>query len=74
MLKYNLILPYINSCMLFFSQEIHIQSDVDKYKAMPALGPECTIPSRYDLHCIPIPSPDVHVNCVIYVSLLRNKQ
>lgn len=30
-----------------------------------ALGPECTIPSRYDLHCIPIPSPDVHVNCVI---------
>ena len=44
---------------------MHVQSDVDKYKAMPALGPECTIPSRYDLHCIPIPSPDVHVNCVI---------
>ena len=30
-----------------------------------ALGPECTILSRYDVHCIPSPSPYVHLNCVI---------
>lgn len=36
-----------------------------------ALGPEYTIPSRYDLHCIPIPSPDVHVNCVFLYELAQ---
>lgn len=34
------------------------------------LSPECTIPSRYDVHCIPSP---LHVFCVILYEFAKNK-